>query len=441
QQCDDDQDGFSLFNLNEVINEITANATNETVSFFRTEADANSTTNSIINTTVFDNEIVSSDVVWARVENGNGCFRTSLVNLTVTTTQIPSSFMRDFHACDNAGDGVSYFDFSSVDSEIGALFPMGQDLVINYYRNQADALAENEPIADISNYRNIDYPYMQQIYVRVDSKIDNDCIGLGAHINLYVESLPEFNIETSKIVCSSNPNFTVLLDPDEIDSSEVYNYQWVYESGEILSNAPTLTVATPGTYSITLTKTDATGCSKTKEVYVNASEVSTITPNDVTIVELSDNNSITINNINNNLGLGDYEFALDNISGAYQDDSYFDNLEAGEHTIYVQDKNGCGISELKVFILGFPKFFTPNNDGYHDTWNIEGLSHEYTPNSSIRIFDRYGKLLKQLRPREKGWDGVFNGKMMIQSDYWFVASLENINGNKTIHRGHFSLVR
>ncbi|HMB99626.1 MAG TPA: T9SS type B sorting domain-containing protein, partial [Flavobacteriaceae bacterium] len=137
----------------------------------------------------------------------------------------------------------------------------------------------------------------------------------------------------------------------------------------------------------------------------------------------------------------DYEFALDDISGPFQDEPYFDHVGAGEHTIYVKDKNGCGISELEVFIMGFPKFFTPNNDGYHDTWNIEGLSNEYTPNTSIHIFDRYGKLLKQMSPREKGWDGYFNGEIMTESDYWFVIELVNVNGNKTIHRGHFSLVR
>ena len=73
-------------------------------------------------------------------------------------------------------DGISAFDFSSVTAEVRALFPVSQQLTITYYRNQADALAELNAIADPSNYRNIGYPITQQIYIRVDSDLDNDCL-------------------------------------------------------------------------------------------------------------------------------------------------------------------------------------------------------------------------------------------------------------------------
>ena len=97
-------------------------------------------------------------------------------------------------------NGEAPFDFSSVSTEIEALFPSGQELVVSYYRNLANALEETNPIDDISNYTNIGYPYAQQIYVRVDSKLDNDCIGLGAHISLHVDPLPGFTIDSPQIV-------------------------------------------------------------------------------------------------------------------------------------------------------------------------------------------------------------------------------------------------
>ena len=82
----------------------------------------------------------------------------------------------------------------------------------------------------------------------------------------------------------------------------------------------------------------------------------------------------------------------------------------------------------------FPKFFTPNSDGYHDIWKpnssvISGIT-------SIYIFDRYGKLLKQL-PRNTGWDGTFRGRPMPSDDYWFLAVLDE----KEEVKGHFSLIR
>jgi len=88
------------------------------------------------------------------------------------------------------------------------------------------------------------------------------------------------------------------------------------------------------------------------------------------------------------------------------------------------------IGELKI-----PKFFTPNNDGYNDKWIIKG--NAILNSSPIQIFDRYGKLLKQLDPMGIGWDGTFNGKKMPSDDYWYQFNIEN--GNQ--YDGNFSLIR
>lgn len=84
--------------------------------------------------------------------------------------------------------------------------------------------------------------------------------------------------------------------------------------------------------------------------------------------------------------------------------------------------------------LPFPKFFTPNGDGYNDSWTID-FSY-LASNSSIRIFDRYGKLLKELA-KNTSWDGIYIGQLQPATDYWFIAT--RLNG--TEFRGHFSLKR
>jgi gliding motility-associated-like protein len=107
-------------------------------------------------------------------------------------------------------------------------------------------------------------------------------------------------------------------------------------------------------------------------------------------------------------GLGSYEYQLN--GGAYQTSNVFSIYEGGEYTIHVKDNLGCNDFTLTVTALNYPKFFTPNNDGYHDFWNIEGLT---TANKAeIYIFDRYGKLLKQISPLGQGWDGSYNGTPM-----------------------------
>lgn len=84
--------------------------------------------------------------------------------------------------------------------------------------------------------------------------------------------------------------------------------------------------------------------------------------------------------------------------------------------------------------LPYPKFFTPNNDGHNDTWTIDFAY--LAPNSGIRIFDRYGKFIKELRP-DTSWDGTYLGHLEPASDYWFIV--KRLNG--TEFRGHFSLKR
>ncbi|MDU8886404.1 T9SS type B sorting domain-containing protein [Yeosuana sp. MJ-SS3] len=437
KNCDEDgnPDGFTDYNLEEANEFITnGNSSDVAISYHLTQSEANSGIN-IINPFPFNNSTAS--IVYARVENNLGCFRVATVNLQVSTTSFPQGYSQELETCDDDDtiDGQHVFDLSQASSDFIAQFPTGQNLTVHYYRNLTDAQLEQNEIFPQTDYVN-ETPFSQTIYVRVESDYNGDCFGIGPHLTLTVHPRPEFEVDQSEIFClNDEPIVLITFNPNDN-----YSYEWTDSSGSVVSNSPTAVVMTGGTY--TVIATSSFGCeSFPVEFTVVESSVADIGNDDVTIVELSDNNSITINNTNNNLGIGDYEFAIDDISGPYQDEPFFDHVGAGEHIIYVQDKNGCGISELEVFIMGFPKFFTPNNDGYNDTWNVKGLSNEYTQSSTVHIFDRYGKLIKQINPRGEGWNGLFNGEMVRTSDYWFVIELVHVNGNISTYRGHFSLVR
>jgi len=180
--------------LNEAASDISANFNNETFVFYPTLLDAENDSNAFTaaEAIVFRNRTQTTDTVWARAISNFDCYRIAEVNLVVSTTGLPASFQRSFATCDdfldidgndNANnddtDGIATFDFSSVTPEVVAIFPNTQQLTVTYYRNSADALAEINAIADIANYRNIGYPNTQQIYIRVDSNLDNDCLGFG----------------------------------------------------------------------------------------------------------------------------------------------------------------------------------------------------------------------------------------------------------------------
>ena len=109
----------------------------------------------------------------------------------------------------------------------------------------------------------------------------------------------------------------------------------------------------------------------------------------------------------------------------------------GFHTVYVRDINGCGITEQLISVLGFPKYFTPNGDGFNDRWKVYGVDVNFNTDIDVKIFDRFGKLLKEQNNLSPGWDGTFNGYMLPSDDYWFLITFED---GRT-YRGHFALVR
>lgn len=177
-------------------------------------------------------------------------------------------------------------------------------------------------------------------------------------------------------------------------------------------------------------------CTSSKTFTVNISQAPIIEDVEVQIKANSlDYSIITSTN-------GNYEFALDNENGPYQDSNRFSNISLENHTVYVRDKDGCGIAqwlvEQDLTVNGFPKFFTPNGDGVNDFWRfIPPMETGESNISVIFIYDRFGSLLAQLSPDTKGWNGIFNGRPLPESDYWFKAVTIS---NKEV-KGHFSLKR
>lgn len=139
-------------------------------------------------------------------------------------------------------------------------------------------------------------------------------------------------------------------------------------------------------------------------------------------------------------GDGDYEYAIN--GGEFQDDSIFMNVPPGINTVVINDKNGCGMTEpLEFLVVGYPKFFTPNGDNMNDQWNIKGI--ETLTNPVVYIFDRYGKLLKQLGT-VGGWDGTYNGRAMPSTDYWYRFEYGEVEEGLLVaktRKTHFTLKR
>ncbi|MGH2665205.1 T9SS type B sorting domain-containing protein [Flavobacterium sp.] len=190
-------------------------------------------------------------------------------------------------------------------------------------------------------------------------------------------------------------------------------------------------VTTPGTYGVQAINV-STGC---RSLRVDTTVGTSSPPQAITVTTsnyFAEVQTITINATPS----GNYEYELDN--GGFQSSNVFTNVGSGEHTIKVRDVNQCGVLSINATIIDFPKFFTPNGDGYHDRWNISALSGQ--ANAKIYIFDRFGKLLKEIRPSSSGWDGTFNDLPLPSTDYWFIVYYNEDNQDKEF-KSHFALKR
>jgi gliding motility-associated-like protein len=432
--CEPNSDGVHQFDLDlktlEILNG--RDPLDFQVTYHESQVDADNGFNPLISPYT---NIANPQVIYVSITDLNTNCSDSSMTFNIEEIDSPSANqnMPPYVLCDDFGanDGVALFDLQSQD----ALVLNGQDPLIyevTYYASQDDADFGLNPLA--LSYENESNP--QIIYARVDdTTANNDLCYATTTLTLEVNLLPEFSLEDSYVICV-NTNGTETIGPPLLDtglSAVDYTFQWSLGGIPIVGATDTSYLALqPGDYSVTATDI-ISNCQRIESTTVVESSPPVLNAV-VASLAFSDNNVIEVEA----LGSGDYEYSLDN--GPWQDSNVFENVSLGEHTIIVRDKIGCGYAMTTVIVMDYPKYFTPNGDGYHDTWHIAGIDSQ--PNSIIYIFDRYGKLLKQLSPLSQGWDGTFNGYNLPTSDYWFtVQYIEPTDGIQRTFKAHFTLKR
>lgn len=447
KQCDDDTDARTYFNLTDA-NDIISTDTDLSFTYHNTQSGANNSNDLITNELNYFS--LNGNIVWARSETPKGCYRVTKVNLIVSTTQIPASFNpAPLEECDDYvdatnldNDGFDNFDLEIAFTQlIKDVFPISQQpfLDITYYESYDDALLIRFPITNTTDYRN-NTANAQTIWARVDSRLNTDtgCKGIQ-ELQLIVNPLPEVDLGV---------NFTLCVDPVTGIGSEIidatpsipgsYQYFWTPTNPDVdgLGNeSAQFNVTQGGTYSVVVTNTD-TGCQNYNDSITAdfSSEPATF---EATVVTPAFSSGLTTIECLATGGFGTYEYSLNLID--WQTSPVFPDLPNGTYTAYVRDIQGCDILAVSnLFAITYSNFFTPNGDGYHDTWNIVGLDDSYAAN--IFIYDRFGKLLKQISPNEIGWNGTFNGQLLPSTDYWFRIEYTENNVRKEF-KSHFSLIR
>lgn len=408
-QCDIDTDGLTTYDL-QTFDTALKNIDTKIAktNWFLNLMDAQNNSNALKNLAAFNNTSIDQ-VLYVKATSIYGCTKIATVTLSTATTVIPSPSPIAICEQDSKQDGLSQFDLAIQATPL-ILSGLPNGLIVDYYLSNEDALVEKNKIN--LNFTNTQ-ALQQTIYARI--KNGTDCYGITP-ITLVVNTFDPVDFEpTTAFICAESN--TTLSVADDYTS-------YVWNTG---ATTASIVVSQEGKYFVTVT--NEKGCQKTKDFIVVSSEKAVFL-NAVVNDFAGNKNTITLNFS----GTGNYEFSLDGIQ--YQDSPTFGNMAPGSYTAYIRDKNGCGvtISDL-IYVLDYPRFFTPNGDGYNDTWKIKNW--ETLPVSRILLFDRYGKLVKELSTGGEGWNGTFTGAPLPSDDYWF----QLIFREGKIIKGHFSLKR
>ncbi len=445
--CEQNTDGIATFDFNTHMDEIlgdTANPAEYTIKFFRTDADriAGIAMPYIYTNTSSPN--VQNIVVEVR-NNDTQCVIWAPLTLLVEEAAIAYPVTETFFECDYDGDndGVFTFDLTRADDDaLGSQSPT--DYSVTYYTNQADAEAGTNAIATPTAYQNTTSPDYQMIWVRVTNESTVSGCYEVTTLELFVERIPEPSL-TGGTICVDFRTQDVLRDhPMDSGLDATHTFVW-YHDGVVIPGAdqPTYTADEAGEY--TVVATSATGCVSDPIAPVTVERSGPASPiGDGYVVSNAFSDGQTIVVLAE--GYGEYQYQLDN--GPWQNSNVFNNVSAGPHEVHIRDiatDNPCDEFNLlleDVSIIDYPNFFTPNGDGYNDTWNIIGMWGDDFAGTKIYIFDRYGKLLKQLSPSidSDGWDGTFNGTPLPADDYWFTVTYSEGGVTKEF-KAHFAMKR
>lgn len=428
-QCDVNNDGIDYFDLNDINNKVVTNTSKKEFVFYKSVLDAKNDENKISNPKSFLNESNPQEL-FVKVISDKGCY--NITNFFIESKYIKLENIPNYYTCDSSDktddDSKGTFNLKKIRKEIKNQYNLINKEGIRFYPSIIEAQTT-------SNLIYIRTPFTSSsttIYVRVDTGLG--CGGIKP-VELIVNSVPIITIKDTYDLCF-NPNSQppIILDGDVSND----RFEWRNQSGNIIASQREFMLTETGNFSLTVYKTEnEIECSNYKEFSVINLNAPVFNQ---TIVDTETENNTIFVSVNGN---SNYEFSLDNISFFNHGLNHtFNNVKPGVKTVYVRDINNCEPPiQTSIGVIGFSKFFTPNNDTINDVWVVKGATQEFFKTIDIYIFDRFGKKVYTFNNKnaDKGWNGIYNNKILPPNDYWFHAKLIDFNNKIIEEKGHFSL--
>ena len=213
-----------------------------------------------------------------------------------------------------------------------------------------------------------------------------------------------------------------------------YFYQWKDTLDMVISTNEDLTNVSAGHYTVQVT--DFNSC-------VIDGYVTILQPDSIQIFDTAYSTTCLENNdgkieIEVIGGVGGYTYQWSNgeVSQNIMD------LASGTYTVEVRDFNNCPqydtvfVPKSLVDCIDPPNAFTPDGDGYNDTWVIDNIQNY--EGARITIFNKWGKILYESDQSYEPWDGRVNGKALPSATYYYYIDL---NRDGRIYKGPLTIVK
>jgi gliding motility-associated-like protein len=367
----------------------------------------------------------------------SGCTDEVVFNVTVNVNPIANPVQVALTTvCDLDGidDHITSFDVTTLTSTVlGTQSPA--IYTIAYYPTPLDAAANTNAIATTTT--------LGTIYVKVSNTATPSC-NVIMPITISVVPLPIIpGGKLSGTICIDST--TGQITPPVISSgysAALYSFLWTDSSPTPVGvgTAPDFLPTIPGNYTLVITASGVSGCASAPIPVTVIQSAKPVSVSFTTSGWFTNNQTIIVDAVPYpGTGNGsNFVYSLDGQTP--QTSNIFTNVDSGAHEVSVIDINNCGDLPLPVPVplVNSPAYFSPNGDGINDVWRIQGLQNQLS--SQVFIYDRYGKMLKQLSGNSDGWDGTFNGLALPADDYWFTVTYIE-NGDPKEFKSHFTLRR
>lgn len=393
--CDENFDDSYQYNLTDLNPDLIPNFSQFTFNYYLSQADALGSVNEInqinwANYTIAEENLPFS--IWVTAESENECksIPVEVIFKKGQSVETNGEYFGPIGFCESEQIDLKQFE-SDISNNLGIQF--------SYFETMEDLQNNTNPIFNPENFSSL---ADGSVYVRIEK--ENFCstfveIGFTLNPNPVIHGLP-----TQIELCAGDTYYLeVFGDSDDVE------FIWEFQSE--ISEGASININQTGIYSVTAI--NSFGCETIKELMVTLPPQPQITgteigPDYIIISAISGGET------------GNLDYSLDGIF--WQTNPKFSNLIPGEiYTIYVREA-GCMIDSYKVIILDVTNFISPNGDGKNDVWEIRGI--QVTPKTTIKIFDRYGKIFVNTNfEGDYLWSGKYLGNPAPSGDYWYVIQV------------------